>query len=109
MPVDSSREVFEVHMPKRLATPGLSARFHAAYKFVLTGEESSTWFVDLTRDPGAVREEDGAANCTITVPSSVFLDIVNGKLSGGKAFTTGKLKVQGDVALALKIGTLLGK
>jgi putative sterol carrier protein len=96
-------------MPKRLATPGLSARFRTIYKFILTGQEESTWFVDLTREPGAIREEDGAANCTITVPSSVFLDIVNGKLTGGKAFATGKLKVQGDVALALKLGTLLGK
>jgi putative sterol carrier protein len=106
--VESSREVFEVHMPKRLAAPGVSARYKAIYKFVLTGEEESTWSVDLTQEPAAIREEDERAHCVLTLPSTVFLDIVNGRLSGGKAFATGKLKVQGDVGLALKLGALLG-
>lgn len=110
MPALDAREVFEVHMPKRFAeNPGLSARVNAKYKFVLTGDGGGVWSVDLTREPAAVREEDAEAQCTITVPSSVFVDIVSGRLSGQKAFTSGKLKVAGNLALALKLGTLLGK
>ena len=32
-----------------------------------------------------------------------FLDLVSGKLNGTAAFFTGKLKVKGDVAVALKL------
>ena len=31
------------------------------------------------------------------------MDLVNGRMSGEKAFFTGKLKVQGNIALALKL------
>jgi putative sterol carrier protein len=110
MPELTAREVFEVHMPKRFQeNPGISARVNATYKFVLEGDGGGVWSVDLTRAPAAVSEKDTEAQCTITVPSSVFVDIVCGRLSGQKAFTSGKLKVSGNLALALKLGTLLGK
>jgi putative sterol carrier protein len=32
-----------------------------------------------------------------------FLDIVNSKLSGEKAFFTGKIKFKGNITLALKL------
>ena len=109
MPVENARDVFEVHMPKRFGDhPELSKQVNAVYKFVLTGDGGGTWSVDLTRRPGAVEEEDRDAQCTITVPSSVFVDIVNGRLTGQKAFLSGKLKVTGNAALALKLGSLLG-
>jgi hypothetical protein len=110
MPVENAREVFEIHMPKRFGDdPSLSARVNAVYKFVLTGDGGGTWSVDLTREPAGVKEEDSEAHCTITTASSVFLDIVNGTLSGQKAFTSGKLKIRGNVSLALKLGAVLGK
>jgi hypothetical protein len=39
----------------------------------------------------------------------VFVDIVSGRLSGQKAFSSGRLKVSGSLGLALKLPTLLGK
>ena len=110
MPALTAREVFEIHMPKRFReNPELSARVNATYKFVLTGEGGGTWTLDLTRETAEVSEEDGQAQCTITVPSHVFVDIVSGRLSGQKAFSSGKLKVSGSIGLALKLPTLLGK
>jgi putative sterol carrier protein len=110
MPVSNAREVFEIHMPKRFGDErGLSARVNAVYKFVLTGDGGGTWSVDLTREPAIVTEDDSEAQCTLTLPSSVFVDIVNGALSGQKAFLSGKLKVTGNVGLALKLGTVLGR
>ena len=38
---------------------------------------------------------------------SDFLDVINGKLNGQVAFMTGKLKVSGDLSLALKLNALL--
>lgn len=110
MAVDKAREIFETHMPQRFEErPELASQVNATYKFVLTGEEQATWHVDLTRPPGLVAEKDAPAQCTITVASKDFLDIVNGRVSGQMAFMTGKLKVAGDVGLALKLGTILGR
>ena len=108
MPVRNAREIFEVHMPRRFGdASNLSERVNGTYKFVLSGADGGTWFVDLTQSPGAVREEDVDAQCTLTAASTDFLAIVNGKLDGKVAFLTGKLKVAGDVGLAMKLPALL--
>jgi putative sterol carrier protein len=39
---------------------------------------------------------------------SDYLDLVSGKLNGQVAFLTGKLKVGGDMGLALKLGSFIG-
>ena len=43
---------------------------------------------------------------TITMQESDYLDMVNGKLNGQTAFMTGKLKIAGDMGLALKLQNL---
>ena len=43
---------------------------------------------------------------TITMKESDYLDMINGKLNGQMAFMMGKLKIVGDMGLALKLQTL---
>lgn len=45
-------------------------------------------------------------NITITMKEGDYLDMVNGKLNGQMAFMTGKLKIAGDMGLALKLQSL---
>lgn len=52
--------------------------------------------------------EAAAPNCTVTMAEGDFLDLVSGKLNGQMAFLTGKLKVAGDMGLALKLGSFIG-
>ena len=47
-----------------------------------------------------------APNITITMKESDYLDMINGKLNGQMAFMTGKLKIAGDMGLALKLQSL---
>jgi putative sterol carrier protein len=45
-------------------------------------------------------------NITITMKEGDYLDMINGKLNGQMAFMTGKLKIAGDMGLALKLQSL---
>jgi putative sterol carrier protein len=47
-----------------------------------------------------------APNITISMTESDYLDMINGKLNGQMAFMTGKLKIAGDMGLALKLQSL---
>lgn len=48
------------------------------------------------------------AQCTVIMTDGDFMDMVTGKLDGQIAFMTGKLQIQGDMALAMKLKLLLG-
>ncbi len=52
------------------------------------------------------RGKHASPNITITMNESDYLDMINGKLNGQMAFMTGKLKIAGDMGLALKLQTL---
>ena len=109
MAVETIREIFDSRIPDRLKTkPEIVEQIGASYKFVVEGDNGGTWVVDLTVEGGKVAEGDTAANCVISVQGQDLLDIVNGKLNGQMAFMSGKLKIAGDMALAMKLGTLLG-
>jgi len=45
-------------------------------------------------------------NITLTMKESDYLDMVNGKLNGQMAFMSGKLKIAGDMGLALRLQNL---
>ena len=46
-------------------------------------------------------------DCIVTVSEGDFLDLLSGKLNGQMAFMMGKLKVAGDMGLALKMASFL--
>lgn len=108
MAISTAKELFDVHMPQRLKDkPDTAAKINSSYKFVVNGDGGGTWVVDLTKPGGQISEGEGEAKCTITVGSKELVDIVNGKLNPQMAFMTGKLKVAGDMGLAMKLGSLL--
>jgi putative sterol carrier protein len=48
----------------------------------------------------------GSPNITITMAASDYVDMINGKLNPQMAFMGGKLKIKGDMSLALKMQQL---
>jgi putative sterol carrier protein len=84
-----------------------AAGLKAVYQWDVTGDGGGTWNADIS--DGAITVSEGphdSPNITITVASSDWLDILNGKLDGQMAFMSGKLKVKGDMSLAMKLKTL---
>ncbi len=64
--------------------------------------------VDDTAKPPVVDNQDLPADCTVKVSMADFTDIASGKTNPQMAFMMGKLKVDGDMSVALKLGSILG-
>jgi len=77
----------------------------AVFKFILEGDGGGTWMVDL-KSALSVTSGDGVAACTVTMTAADFVDLFEGRAHGQQLFFNGKLKVDGDVGLALKLETL---
>jgi putative sterol carrier protein len=64
--------------------------------------------IDGIAKPNTVDNEDAAADCTVKVTMADFLEIAAGKQNPQMAFMMGKLKVEGDMSVALQLGKILG-
>ena len=62
-------------------------------------------FIDGT----AVTNDDRPADCTIVVSQPDFEDLARGRLDPALALMRGKLKVKGDMAVAMKLQPLLSR
>ena len=102
----SVKGFFEGLTAKLNAKPAMLAGLDCVYQFRVG---DSAYHVTVKDGKGAVEQGEAASpNCTVTMAENDFLDLVAGKLNGQMAFLTGKLKVAGDMGLALKLGSFLG-
>lgn len=70
------------------------------------GEDGSVT-LDATQVPNVITTDNTEAQCTMEISLEHFMQMANGELDGMSAFMTGKLKVQGDMGLAMKLGPIL--
>ncbi|XP_011762536.2 sterol carrier protein 2 isoform X4 [Macaca nemestrina] len=71
------------------------------------GGKEATWVVDVKNGKGSVLpNSDKKADCTITMADSDFLALMTGKMNPQSAFFQGKLKITGNMGLAMKLQNL---
>lgn len=85
---------------------GESSGLNATLKFNFG--DDGVIFVDGVATPNTVSNEDKDADCTISMTMDDFKSLVNGDLDGATAFMMGKLKVSGNMGIAMKLSSLLG-
>ncbi len=65
-----------------------------------------TIFINATTTPPTVSNIDDEADVTLIISEENFEGLMDGSLNPQMAFMMGKLKVDGDMSLALKLGDL---
>ncbi len=64
--------------------------------------------IDGKSSPTVVDNADTEADCTVKTSMENFIKIAEGDLNPQMAFMTGKLRVEGDMSLAMQLGSILG-
>ena len=86
------------------AVTALSAKiasFDGVAKFVIAGEGA------VMIDESGVRAGDEPADVTMTADTDVFRAILDGSMNPTMAFMSGKLTIDGNMGLAMKLGSAL--
>ncbi|MGB1327462.1 MAG: SCP2 sterol-binding domain-containing protein [Porticoccaceae bacterium] len=70
------------------------------------GDQGSV-ILDASQVPNMVSTEGADPDCTMVISIEDFMAMAEGSLDGVSAFMTGRLKVKGEMGLAMKLGALL--
>ena len=62
--------------------------------------------IDDTTSPPTISNENNDADCVIEINNENFSEILNKKMSSMSAFMTGKMKIKGEMTIAMKLSSL---
>lgn len=80
----------------------------AVYQFNFHQDDSSVFQLVLKgTDSYATEGEQETPDCTLVMVKEDFLAMARGELNGTKAFMSGRLKIKGNMGLALKLQDIL--
>ncbi len=68
--------------------------------------EDGVLLIDGVSDPNVVGNDTGDADCTIAISIDDFESLLSGDLDPTTAFMMGKLKVDGDMGIAMKLSSV---
>jgi putative sterol carrier protein len=84
--------------------PEKAAGLEAVIQFKFTGAEAGDWYAVIKDGKVDVSKgEHASPKMTLTADSADYVKIFTGELDGMQAFMQGKLKLAGDLNLAMKL------
>ena len=84
-----------------------AAGMNAVYQYDITGDDGGKWYAAIKEgELEVVKGEHENPNITLTMADEDYLAMITGTLDGQAAFMTGKLKIKGDMSLAMKLESI---
>ena len=105
--IATPREIFNTRIAAMTQDRDVQKTVNGVYRFDLSGPNGGSWIVDFKAGTAGVRQGDENGQCTIAMTDDNFMAMLSGKISPRLAYMGGKLKVQGDMSLAMKLGQVL--
>lgn len=107
MTVSSPREFIESVLPQKLSDPEKLKGIDVTLQFDISGERGGKWVLEIKEQAVEVREGTVEnPRITLKMKDTDYVDLVNGELSGPKAFMSGKLRFRGDMNTGMKLQRL---
>lgn len=95
-----------VYNHEKAFKPDAAEGVDAVIQYILTGEEAGDYIVTIKDGKCSVAEGIAPSpTMTMTADAHDFRDVLLGKANGMQYFMTGKLKLAGDLNLAMKLTT----
>ena len=102
---ESVQQIFQA-MPSRL-NPSAAQGLDCVIQYDLTGEGGGQYHSTIKDGAATVTEgTHPSPSMTITMAAQDFVDMTEGKLDGMSAFMSGKLRIGGDMGLAMRLQSL---
>ena len=94
-------------MEKHLKENGktLMPKVNSVYRFDILDKKgtATSWIVDLKNGDGTIaKSSEGKPDATFTILDSDFMVMANKTLNPQQAFISGKMKIKGNMAAAMK-------
>lgn len=106
-PADA-RAIFEAVLPRRLAEGPRALPDGVSVVFHVDGDGGGDWLVRGEAGGVVVAAPDAApSDCRVECDAALLMELVNGETGPREAFLAGRLRVRGDVGLALRLAGLL--
>jgi putative sterol carrier protein len=97
------KEFFEEVLPRRFK-PDKALGIDITVQVNITGPNGGDWVVTIKNQKLVVKEgTHPSPTLELNMAETDYMDLINGKMSGEKAFITGKLRFKGNIGLALKL------
>lgn len=102
--VTTPRDFFEGFVPTSLESVSASLPEDVVVAFYIDGEQGGSWQVHHDEGGSTVGPAgDGPKDCEMWCDSETFMRMVQGSLGSNRAFLSGRLRISGDVGLALAL------
>lgn len=87
--------------------PEVAGNLNATYLFDVSGSNGGKWTLEIKNGKCELKKEiPSNPSVTISISDQDWLAIHSGKLNSQMAFMMGKLRVSGDMSLAMKLQSM---
>ena len=102
------KDFFETFVPESLAAVAGSLSGDVVVAFHIDGPGGGSWQLERHEDGSRVSPlADGPKDCEVWCSADTFMRLVRGSLGSNRAFLSGRLRIAGDVGLALALEDFL--